>query len=112
MTDPLRSYDQWQASIRNFEWLGDVASGAMDVDVLIERKGNFLVIEGKPWVKGVKMPYGQHKALYALSQQPKTRVYLVGESKNHLHVACYNTSPAPIYLRRERMSYALTESGD
>lgn len=98
----LRSYEDWHASLRNFDWLGQHVSGAMDVDVLIECKGHFLVVEGKPWTKGVKMPYGQHKALYQLSKQPKTRVYLVGEgSTEGLHVALVNDAPKPRYLRSE-----------
>jgi len=97
----LRSYANWATSVRNFEWLMDSVSGAMDVDCLIERRGHFLVVEGKPWNNGVNLPYGQHRALYALSQQPRTRVYLVGEKPKDdvLHVACVNTSPKPVFVR-------------
>lgn len=96
MTDPLRNYETWRQSIRNFEWLQDAAPGAMDVDFLLERGGQFLIVEAKPWMKGVSVPYGQHKALLALSRLPKARVYLAGEDGERLHLACYNTSPAPI----------------
>lgn len=97
----LRNYDTWAGSMRNFQWLLDSVSGAMDIDCLIERKGNFLVVEAKPWTKGVRMSYGQHRALYQLSLQPNTRVYLVGEDRDEtIHVTCYNNSPRPIYIRK------------
>lgn len=99
MSDPLRSYEEWRKSVRNFEWLQDAAPGAMDVDFLLERGGHFLVVEAKPWMKGVSVPYGQHKALLALSRQAETRVYLAGEDGDVLHLACYNTSPAP-FIRK------------
>jgi hypothetical protein len=99
----LRSFDSWNKSLRNFEWLTEACSGAMDIDVFIERKGQFLVIEGKPWQDGVDISYGQHKALYALSKQPNTTVYLVGEApRDVLYVACFNSSPAPQYVRHKR----------
>lgn len=101
----LRSHETWAESVRNFQWLHEAVSGAMDVDLMVERKGHFLFIEAKPWQDGVVMPYGQHKALYALSKQHNTRVYLIGEGKDHLHVVCYNTAPAPVYLRGKRCSY-------
>lgn len=105
MTDPLRSYENFQASIREFSWLQDVVPGAMDVDILIERHGHFLVVEGKPWRKGVVLPYGQHRALYQMSLLPNFQVYLVGEDGNDLHVALYNDAPAPLYWRRTSESF-------
>ena len=102
----LRSYDTWADSMRNFSWLLDSVSGAMDVDCLIERKGNFLIIEAKPWSKGVRLPYGQHRALYQLSLQPNTRVYIVGEDKDEtIHVASYNNATKPIYVRKSNMIF-------
>lgn len=105
MTDPLRNYDNWQESVRNFQWLHESVSGAMDVDFMVERNGLFLVIEAKPWTNGVKVPWGQHKALYRLSQVPGFRVYLVGEGNGKVHVANVATSPKPKYLRTERMAF-------
>jgi len=101
----LRSHDEWAKSIRNFAWLHKAVSGAMDIDMMVERRGSFLFVEGKPWSNGVRLPYGQHKALYALSTAPNTRVYLVGEGREHLHVLCYNDAPPPVYLRGKRMSF-------
>jgi hypothetical protein len=102
----MRSFDNWQESMRNFSWLLESVSGAMDVDCLIERKGNFLIVEGKPWSRGVRMPYGQHRALYQLSLQPNTRVYLVGEDKDDtIHVACYNNSPKPVYVKGKNLIF-------
>lgn len=105
MNDPLRSYEEWQASVRNFEWLKGAAPGASDIDMLIERKGHFLVIEAKTWRKGVVMPYGQHRALYQLSELPNFRVYLIGEDGEDVHVMLYDDAPAPIYLRDRSASY-------
>lgn len=108
MTDEdrkLRSHAAWARSMRNFEWLLDSVSGAMDVDCMIERNGHFLIIEGKPWSGGVRMPYGQHKALYALSKQPNTRVYLVGEDGEDIHVALYNEAPKPVYIRTGSVAF-------
>ena len=108
MTEPLRNYSAWQKSIRNFEWLQETVSGAMDVDMMVERKGKFLIIEGKPWYSegGVLVPYGQHRALYMLSKQPNTLVYLVGEAKNgDLYIAGYHESPRPKFWRGSNQSY-------
>jgi hypothetical protein len=105
VSDPLRSYEEWQTSVRNFSWMENAAPGAMDVDCLIERKGQFLVIEAKPWRTGVVMPYGQHRALFQLSELENFRVYLVGEDGEDIHVALYDGAPAPIYLRDRSASY-------
>lgn len=103
----LRSFDAWKTSLRNFDWLHDSISGGMDVDLLVERNGHFLVVEGKPYDNGVRIPYGQHRALYRLSRQPKTRVYLVGEGKgDQLHVINYNDqSKAPVFVRTGAVSW-------
>ncbi len=89
MSRPLNSYKAWQESLRNFEWLNEVVPGAMDVDVMVERHGKFLVLEGKRWASGVDVPYGQHRALLALSKVPQFRVYLVGEGEERLHLLDY-----------------------
>lgn len=95
--DPVRNFEAFSKSLRDFHsWLGDAAPGATDLDFFCERKGHFLVIEAKPWTKGVTLLYGQHRALYQLSRQPNTRVYLAGEDDDAIHLACFNTSPAPV----------------
>jgi len=99
----LRNFDEWERSLRNFDWLGDAVPGGMDLDFMVERKGNFLVIEGKPWWSGsggVSVPYGQHLALYRLSRQENFRVYLVGEEGDLLHLLHYNDAPKPQVRRR------------
>jgi hypothetical protein len=107
----MRSFAAWRTSLRNFDWLVEAVSGAMDLDCLIERNGYFMVLEGKPWsesasMPGVVMPYGQHKALYKLSKQPQTRVYLIGEtSSDRIHVAHYADSPPPEYVRKGNISW-------
>lgn len=88
----MRSYEQWHASLQNFEWLSEVVPGAMDVDVFIERRGHFLVIEAKPWQNGVNVGFGQHLALEALSKLDEFDVFLVGEveGKDSLKVIRYD----------------------
>lgn len=76
----MRDVDAWLKSLRNFAWLQEAGiSGAMDVDLLVERRGHFFVAEGKPWTKGVRVPFGQHLALEALAVLDEFDVYLVGE---------------------------------
>lgn len=88
----LRDFDKWSQSLRNYEWLGTVVPGAMDVDVLIERRGHFLVLEAKPWTRGVNVGFGQHLALKALAALDEFDVYLVGEveGKDTLYVVRYD----------------------
>lgn len=105
--DPLLNFEAFSESIRNFAgWLGDAVPGAMDVDFLCERNGKFLVIEAKPWRSGIVMPYGQHKALYALSKQEGFRVYLAGEDveagESVVHLARVDLAPKPRFLRQSR----------
>ena len=79
--EPLQDYENFQKSLRNFHsWLQGVVSGASDIDLLIERRGQFLVAELKPWTDGVTLPYGQHLAIQSLAALPQFQVYLVGES--------------------------------
>lgn len=101
----LTSFEAFSESIRNFAgWIGDAVPGGMDVDFLCERNGRFLIIEAKPWRSGVVMPYGQHKALYALSKQEGFRVYLAGEDvagdEPVIHLARVDLAPKPKYLRK------------
>lgn len=102
--EAMRNYEEFSKSLRNFhDWMGESAPGAMDLDFFVERKGQFLVIEMKPWQRGVALNYGQHKALHALSKQPNTRVYLAGEDKGErIHLACFNTAPPPVVRRNGR----------
>lgn len=110
----MRNFEEWQRSLRNFEWLSDVVPGAMDIDVMVERKGHFLIIETKPFMPkvGVYVGYGQHKALYALSKQPNTTVYLIGDDAGtaqrlpRRYLLCYNAMPAPAVIRRNGKPHA------
>jgi hypothetical protein len=101
--EPLRNFEAWQQSVRNFEaWLkGTKAPGAMDVDALIERRGQFLVFEGKPWTNGVSFGYGQHLALQALAKVENFTVYLIGESDDGTRwLMPYSESAKPITSRK------------
>jgi hypothetical protein len=76
----MRSYDAWAKSLQNFEWLSESVPGATDLDIFIERRGSFLVIETKAWQdNGIRVPFGQYLALKALSELDEFDVYLVGE---------------------------------
>lgn len=102
--DPLRDYSEWVKSIRNFEgWLkGTKAPGATDIDALIERKGKFLVFEGKPWSNGVSIKYGQHLALQALAKIPSFTVYLIGECEDGaMKLMQYSPVGKPIVSRKD-----------
>jgi hypothetical protein len=53
--------------LRDYRWVTDHLPGRvapMDVDFLLERRGNFLIIEFKP--RGVKPPPGQARSLRTL----------------------------------------------
>ena len=91
--DPLRDYENFQKSLRSFHsWLEGIVSGASDVDLMIERRGHFLVAELKPWTNGVTLPYGQHLAIQSLARLPQFEVYLVGEQGPPVE----NTSPSVV----------------
>jgi hypothetical protein len=56
-----------QLGLRDYKWLGNALPGKVaptDVDFLLERNGNFLVMEFKP--EGVPLGAGQRIALKAL----------------------------------------------
>lgn len=76
----MRSFEQWESSVRNFEWVQGAIPGATDLDMLVERNGNFLILESKTMEgSGVNVPFGQYLALNALAKVPKFQVMLVGE---------------------------------
>lgn len=78
----MRDFDAWQKSLKDFSWLKDHVPGATDLDVFIERRGKFLVIETKAYSpgSGVRVPFGQYLALKALADLPQFDVWLVGET--------------------------------
>lgn len=77
----LRSFDEFTRSIRNFELLfGDTELQGTDIDCLMERRGHFLFLEGKPLVDGqIYLPLGQYIAFKALADVPKFTVLVIGE---------------------------------
>ena len=77
----MRDFEAWEKSIRDFSWLSEAVPGATDIDVFIERRGKFLVLETKRYVPGtgINVPFGQYLALQALSDLPEFDVWLVGE---------------------------------
>lgn len=78
---PVRNPQVVLEGIRDFQsWMGNAVPGAMDVDCLVERRGHFLVLEGKPR-KGdrIEISKGQHIALSALAKLDPFTVYIVGE---------------------------------
>lgn len=109
--EPLRDYANFRDSIRDFHsWLGPVVSGATDIDFFCERNGGFLFIEAKPKEKwGISLPYGQHLALYRLSQQPNTTLWVVGESRDTMYLVDYATRIPPKFIRPKGRSTALWE---
>lgn len=81
MPSQLRTYEAFIRSLRSFEWVeGTGATGASDVDLMLERRGRFLFLEAKPREgPQIYVPLGQFIALRALSGQPNTTVWLVAE---------------------------------
>lgn len=76
----IRDYEEWARSIRNFaNWVGDAVPGGSDLDFICERKGQFLVVEGKHYHQGMMIPYGQWLMLKQLAKLPQFTVLLVGE---------------------------------
>lgn len=80
----MRAFDQWQRSLRNFDWVaGAGVTGASDVDLMLERRGRFLFLEGKPREgPQIYVALGQFIALRALAGQPNTEVWLVAEDEH------------------------------
>ena len=78
----MRDFNAWERSLKNFDWLKDSVPGATDLDVFIERRGHFLVMETKAYIPGVgvKVPFGQYLALKALAALDQFDVWLVGET--------------------------------
>lgn len=82
MASTLRDRDAFERSLRNYEAFLDEAGipGGCDVDLTIERRGNHVVFEGKPWRGGVTVPVGQYMALRSLSEKDRVSVVVVGET--------------------------------
>ena len=96
MSEPqvMRDYEKWSKSVRNFEWLAGKVPGACDIDVIVERKGRFLVLEAKDWSNGINVPFGQHLMLDAMSRLEMFDVFLVGEGKTDtFYLLRYDDSP-------------------
>lgn len=101
--DPLRSYEEWQASVRNFhDWLGKAVPGATDLDFFCERNGLFLLLEAKPWTGGVTLPYGQHLAFSRLSATEGFTIYLIGEAPDAAYIMPYLAEHKPIYTKAKQ----------
>jgi hypothetical protein len=88
----IRNHKLFEESLRCFDWLGGVVPGAMDVDLLLERAGNFLVLELKPRIgPRVYVPLGQYIALKALAAREGFTVLLVVETPES------KKSPLPLF---------------
>lgn len=75
----MRDFDKFKGSLRDFEWIRDVAPGATDLDLVIEKRGHFLVLEDKTWSeRGVSVPLGQHIMFEALAHPKSVTRMLVG----------------------------------
>lgn len=83
MTSELRTFEQFTKSLRFFDWLPETGvSGGADIDLMLERHGRFLFIEGKPRQgPQVYVPLGQWIALRGLSSLPDVSVWLVAEDE-------------------------------
>lgn len=81
---PIRSFEEWQRSLQNFDWLRDDVPGATDFDMVIhasnEGRDNFLVFEFKK--AGQRLPRGQSIVLRALQNAGWTVVVCYGPDKD------------------------------
>ena len=84
MTSELRTFEQFQKSLRSFGWVAEAGvTGASDVDLMLERRGHFLFLEGKPREgPQISVALGQFIALRALAGQPNTTVWIVAEDED------------------------------
>jgi hypothetical protein len=106
----MRSYEEFASSLRNFDsWVGDAVPGGSDLDFICERRGHFLVLEGKPMEgSGVNVPFGQYLMLDALAASERFVVYLIGEEGDTLwRLRVGDTAPvrkrtAPVWYPRDR----------
>lgn len=114
----MRSWQAFEQSMRNFEWLGKSAPGASDIDFVVERRNQFLLMEFKPMqTNGVSVGFGQHLLLVALAALEPVTLYLVGEveSTGTLYIANYeNVQPAkngtrPVFFGRKRFQRTTKE---
>ncbi len=83
--DPIRSYEEWQQSLKNFEWLSNEIPGATDIDMVLHAANpggddRFLVIETKK--PGQPLPTGQRILLQGLHRQGWTVVLIHGPDDN------------------------------
>lgn len=81
--DGIRSYEGFLASLRCHEWLPDEVSGGSDLDLMLERHGNLLFVEGKRRQgPKISVSVGQWIALRSLSALDRAEVWLVAEDEN------------------------------
>lgn len=79
--EAIRDWEKFEGTLRDYaSWLGTAVPGASDLDMVVERRGKFLVLETKPWSNGVNVGFGQYLMLHALSEIEQFDVYIVGEA--------------------------------
>ena len=81
----LRSFEEWERSLQNFDWLDGFVPGATDVDFLLHAsvKGaddRYLLLEFKS--PGAPLPMGQRILLTSLKKQGWTVVVIWGPDAN------------------------------
>jgi hypothetical protein len=83
MTSALRTFEDFQASLRCYDWLpGTGVTGASDIDLMLERRGKLLFLEAKDREgPRIFLPYGQFLALRTLASLPDVTVLLVSEDE-------------------------------
>jgi len=80
MPNELRTFEDFQRSLRCFDWMHDLGFQGSDVDQLIERHGRFLLLEAKRREgPQVYIALGQYIALRALAALPQFTVLLIAE---------------------------------
>lgn len=78
--DSIRSYEQVKGTLKEFEtWLRYANVEAMDIDVLVERFGHFVLIESKVGRGRFRMNMGEIIAYRALAERDGFYVILAQE---------------------------------
>ena len=107
----IRSFERFTESLRCYDWVDGVVPGLMDLDAVLERRGDVLILEGKHR-RGNKIhvPLGQFLTLKSLSQKPGIEVWLVAEAEDAKTGAAKGYSVADI-RGLERPDFELREQG-
>lgn len=108
----IRSFERFSESLRCYDWVAGVVPGLMDLDAVLERRGDVLILEGKHR-RGNKIhvPLGQFLTLKTFSEKPGVEVWLVAEGEGAKTSRAKGYSVADIRALGTRGDFQLREGG-